>query len=128
MKQRCANPNKPDYKWYGAKGIKVCDEWKDSEHGLEKFYNWSINNGYSDNLTIDRIDSNGDYEPSNCRWVSLNNQQSNKSNNVLIYVNGEEITAKKYCEINNINYHSFMSRLNRGWSLDKTILTPYRNR
>ena len=75
MKQRCYNPNNVSYKNYGGKGVCVCEEWKDS---YKNFREWSLSNGYSDELTIDRKDFNGDYEPSNCRWISLeeNNKES----------------------------------------------------
>ena len=76
MKSRCHNPNDPDYKkWYGSRGIKVCDEWLND---FKAFYDWSMSHGYSDELTIDRIDVNGNYEPSNCRWVSAKEQAKNK--------------------------------------------------
>lgn len=75
MKQRAQNPNSPHYKYYGALGIKVCDEWDKS---FEAFYNWAIQNGYSDDLSIDRIDPNGDYEPSNCRWADKVTQSFNR--------------------------------------------------
>lgn len=76
MKNRCNNPNTPDYqKWYGAKGVKVCDEW---QHDFMAFYSWSMANGYRDDLTIDRINPYGNYEPSNCRWATLKEQANNK--------------------------------------------------
>ena len=77
MRNRCNNPNTPDYKYWGARGIKVCDEWND----FQKFYDWAMTNGYSDTLTIDRINVNGNYEPTNCRWITNAEQQRNKRNN-----------------------------------------------
>lgn len=76
MKKRCYNTNNNDYKkWYGSRGIKVCDEWKNS---FINFYNWAKQNGYQDNLSIDRINVNGNYEPSNCRWATAKEQANNK--------------------------------------------------
>lgn len=75
MKSRCGNSNVPCYSYYGGRGIKVCDEWLNS---FESFYEWSMVNGYAADLTIDRIDVNGNYEPSNCRWVTMAEQNKNK--------------------------------------------------
>ena len=81
MKQRCYNSNNKDYYNYGARGIKVCDEWRNS---YLNFHNWAYANGYNDMLSIDRIDVNGDYEPDNCRWVDKNIQANNKSCTIYI--------------------------------------------
>lgn len=76
MKSRCYNKNTPDYKkWYGAEGVTVCDEWRES---FEPFYKWAMGNGYREDLSIDRIDPYGDYEPSNCRWADAKTQANNK--------------------------------------------------
>lgn len=76
MKTRCYNKNRDDYKHYGKKGIKICDEWLSD---FKSFYDWAINNGYKDNLTIDRKNVNGDYNPNNCRWVDKKTQSRNTS-------------------------------------------------
>ena len=75
MKRRCYNEDNKSYKYYGAKGVAVCEEWKNN---FESFYNWSIANNYSDDLTIDRINPFGNYEPTNCRWVTRTEQAHNK--------------------------------------------------
>lgn len=121
MKRRCSNPNDKEYKNYGGRGVKVCDEWIDD---FTKFYNWAVSHGYDDNLTIDRIDVNGNYEPSNCRWVTMKTQQNNKSNNHLITYNGETHTMKQWSEMTGISYEAIRSRLRKNWTVEKTLTVP----
>ena len=75
MKQRCYNTNRPNYKYYGGRGIVICDEWLNS---FQAFFDWAMANGYQENLTIDRVNTDGNYEPQNCRWVSFKEQATNK--------------------------------------------------
>ena len=105
MRRRCYNPTDKSYRWYGAKGIKVCDEWLENPAAFE---DWALSHGYSNNFTIDRIDSKGDYEPSNCRWVLLkeNCRRAGKVN--WITINNETLTGKQWAArlgvgINRIN-------------------------
>ena len=86
IKSRCYNTNSSSYKNYGARGIKVCDEWLND---FMNFYNWAIDNGYKDGLTLDRIDVNGNYEPSNCRWITSSEQRYNTRRNRLIQYNNK---------------------------------------
>lgn len=78
MKYRCYNPKATSYYWYGGKGIKVCDEWL-GDNGFNNFAEWSLKNGYSEALTIDRIDSTKDYCPQNCQWIPMNKNRSRSS-------------------------------------------------
>ena len=90
MKARCYNPNEKSYNRYGGRGIQVCDEWLAYDHdkkentGFLTFYNWANANGYNDDLSIDRIEVNGNYCPENCRWITAREQGWNKQNNVYI--------------------------------------------
>lgn len=112
MKNRCYNVKDNRYNQYGDRGIKVCDEWKNS---FKSFYEWSMNNGYNDNLTIDRIDNNGNYEPLNCRWVDNFTQMQNRSNNHFITINGETKVLFEWCRIYGLNPTTINQRIKRGW-------------
>lgn len=96
MKQRCYDKNEKSYRWYGAKGIKICDEWIDNPKMFEE---WSIQNGYNDDLTIDRIDEDKDYSPDNCRWITGLENTKYKSTTSLINVNGEKHSGKDWARI-----------------------------
>lgn len=86
VKARCLNKNKKRYSDYGGRGIKICEEWKNAEN----FIQWALENGYKDNLTLERINVNGNYEPSNCKWVTTKEQAKNKRNSkIVIYDNNE---------------------------------------
>ena len=122
MKSRCNNPNLPDYKDYGGRGITVCDEWQNS---YEAFRDWANQNGYLDHLTIDRIDVNGNYEPSNCRWATNKEQSNNRRTNKLITFNGETHNIHEWSEIIGINYNVLYNRLHKSkWSIERALTTP----
>ena len=118
MKGRCYNKNNPKYKHYGGRGIKMCDEWLSD---FMVFYNWSIKTGYREDLTIDRIDVNGNYEPSNCRWASDTVQRNNKRNTVYINCNGKTQSVAQWSRDLKIPSTTIRSRHNRGWT-DKECL------
>lgn len=121
MKQRCYNKNQLKYKIYGARGIKICDEWLKN---FNNFYDWAIENGYNKSLSIDRIDNNGNYEPSNCRWVNAKAQALNRRNNVVISYNGETHPLSIWCEKLNLPYERMEQRIKSGWDAKKAFTTP----
>lgn len=118
MKNRCYNENVKSYKDYGAKGIKICDEWMNS---FEAFYECAMDNGYDDSLTIDRIDNNGNYCPENCRWVTRKEQNNNTSQNRFIEYKGQRHTVAEWANITGITAETIRGRLNRGWTGEKAL-------
>lgn len=106
MKQRCYNENSKVYRWYGAKGIKICDIWLES---YENFKEWALNNGYESDLTIDRIDSNGDYNPDNCRWISQKeNVERSRKHYSGIAINKDLGIQERFCSLSEFaNNHDF---------------------
>ena len=116
MKGRCHNPNDPRYNNWGGRGIKVCDEWKEK---FETFYEWAINNGYQDNLTIDRIDNDGDYTPENCRWATQQEQSRNRSTNITVTIGNVTKTLAEWCEIFELDYQV----INRRYHMTKGDLS-----
>lgn len=118
IRQRCYNKKIPNYSHYGNKGIVMCNEWLDKKNGFFNFYNWAINNGYKENLTIDRIDVKGNYEPSNCRWITLQEQQLNRTNTVYIIINNKKEPLMKICKEKNISYSCAYNRLRKDKSIN----------
>lgn len=118
IKDRCNNPNDKKYDSYGGRGIKMCDEWND----FQRFYDWSMENGWEQGLTIDRINVNGNYEPDNCRWVTMKVQQNNRRDNKYITFNGKTQTMQQWCDELGIPHSTLWNRLNvLGWSLEKAL-------
>ena len=113
IKYRCYNSNSTGYEDYGGRGIKVCNEWLNKDNGFINFYNWAINNGYRDDLTIDRINVNGNYEPSNCRWIPKEYQAENKRNSRYVYFNGEKFTIPQFANILGITFELLIYRLKK---------------
>lgn len=99
-------------------GVAVCSEWKDN---FMSFHDWSINNGYQEGLTIDRINVNGNYEPTNCRWIIQKQQTRNRRNTKYITYKDESKPLAEWCDIYNINYNKVYSRLYRNWSIEKAL-------
>ena len=121
MKTRCYNKNSSDYILYGSRGIKICDQWKKS---FPEFAKWSFENGYKDNLTIDRINPNGDYSPENCRWATAKEQANNRRSNRFITIGYETKTIAEWVEYSGISKSTFCQRLQAGKSGQDLISKP----
>lgn len=117
MKVRCYNRNDKSYRFYGGRGIKICEEWLNDKNS---FVNWALDNGYEEGLTIDRINSDKDYCPENCRWVTLNDNARYKSSTSILTVNGETHTGKEWARILNIGVN-VINRMLRRYGKNITI-------
>lgn len=122
MKRRCMQLSYQSYPRYGGRGITICDEWLD----YAAFRNWAYTNGYDENAdfgacTLDRIDVNGNYEPSNCRWANAYTQQNNKTSNINITYDGETHSLKEWSRIRGINYETLYSRYKRNWKIARML-------
>lgn len=119
VKNRCYNVNHNAYNRYGGRGITVCEEWLND---FQTFYDWSMNNGYQDDLSIDRIDNNKGYSPDNCRWVDRKTQQRNRRTAINITIDGETRCLSEWCELLNLKYATVHKRLTKyGWSIEKAL-------
>ena len=119
MRSRCNNPNTLAYPRYGGRGIGVCKEWDD----FSKFRAWAIANGYSDDLSIDRVDNDGGYSPDNCRWATRKEQNTNQRSNRMIEFHGERKTLTEWAALMGLSFTCVDDRLRRGWSVEKALTT-----
>ena len=119
MKKRCNNRNNPDYHSYGGRGIKYCPKWERFEGFWE-----DMKDGYSSDLTLDRIDVNGDYCKENCRWITLKEQENNRTNNKIINYKGKDLTLSQIADITGSNYNSIQNRLRKGISIEEAVNIP----
>lgn len=129
MNDRCYNPHNSKYDFYGGRGIAICKEWQGTE-GFINFMNWSLSHGYSDELTIDRIDNDRNYEPSNCRWATWKVQQRNTRRNKLYELNGGKYTCAELSETYGINYPTLQQRLNKlHWRVEEAVeIEPHKRK
>lgn len=127
MRQRCYNPRNLKYATYGGKGIAVCSEWNNS---VSAFVEWALSNGYSQGLTIDRIDSNGDYCPTNCRIVDYSIQNNNTNRNHFVEIFGERKTIAEWSKDVRcvVNYETFAARIKRDWNPFVALTKPKQKR
>lgn len=123
MIARCYNKNHTHYKNYGGRGITICEEWLGKD-GLKNFGNWALQNGYNDNLSIDRIDNYGNYCPENCKWSTPLEQQNNTRYNYKIEYNGETLTLSQMAKKYNITISTLWNRLRKWKDVKKAIETP----
>jgi hypothetical protein len=131
MYKCCCNPNCNNYENYGGRGIKLVSQWNKDivgmENAVKNFIQWSKSHGYKKGLSIDRKNNDGNYESSNCRWVSRKIQNNNKRSNIFITYMGEKHTIKEWSEIKNISYNSLRERLiTLHWKPEKAFNTPTR--
>lgn len=123
IKQRCYNNNHTAYKNYGKRGITICDEWL---RDFQAFYNWSISNGYKEGLTIDRIDVNGNYEPSNCRWATRKEQQNNRRNTIYLTYNNKTQSISQWADELGIKANTIRTRYFQGWNYKECLFGRYK--
>lgn len=125
MKTRCANPRHHETHRYGARGIKVCDEWLE----FIPFKDWALSSGYRDDLTIDRINGDSGYHPSNCRWVTMFDQQNNRCNNHRLTFSGRTETISEWARQSGIPKDTLRYRISKlGWSVELALTKPVRGR
>lgn len=118
MKDRCYNKHNSRYKNYGNRGIKICDEWLTD---FVKFYSWAMENGYREGLTIERVDVNGNYEPNNCSWITIEEQQKNKTNSIILDYNGKSLCISEWAKILNIPASKLYRQYHKGLPVEQIL-------
>jgi len=121
IKSRCYNKNNKRYKDWGGRGITMCEEWRND---FVAFKEWALSNGYSDDLTIDRIDNNGNYEPENCRWATYTEQANNTSANHCLSYNGKTQSIALWSREVGLTERTLAKRIRRGWSIEEALTKP----
>ncbi len=121
LKKRCYRKENKDYKYYGAKGITVCDEWLKT---YLNFFLWAIDNGYKSHLTIDRINNNKGYSPENCKWSTIKEQANNKTTSIVYIYNNKKYTVPSIAKDLGMTTSAIYRRINQGWSVEEIISTP----
>lgn len=121
MIRRCTDERNSRYERYGGRGIKVCDEWLND---FQSFKTWALENGHEEGLTLDREDNDGNYEPSNCRWATAKQQANNTCYNRIVKYKGITGTLTEICELFNKDYGLVNGRIQKGWSVAKSLNTP----
>ena len=124
MKHRCSDPKNIMYKHYGGRGIKVCEEWL---QGFAPFMEWAFSSGYSEGLSIERIDVDGNYEPKNCKWIAKTEQYLNRTDSHRLTAFGRTQTISEWAEESGIQYDTIERRINQyGWSAEDAVtLKPH---
>lgn len=119
MLGRCNNKNDIRYDFYGGRGISVCEEWS----SFEAFSEWALANGYRDDLSIDRIDVNGNYSPTNCRWSTPDEQANNKTSTHYVEYRGETKSIAEWAAEYDIPYKKLHKRIQNGWDIERALFT-----
>lgn len=120
MRRRCFTKTCKDYKYYGQRGITVCEEWND----FRNFQEWAVNNGYKENLTLDRKDVNGNYEPLNCKWATRKEQVRNTNSTKMVEYKGQIKPLAEWAEILGINYSALRRRIYLNWDIERAFTEP----
>lgn len=123
MLSRCNNASNTNYKDYGGRGIEVCPDW----FAFKSFKDWSLSHGYQEDLTIDRVNVDGNYEPSNCRWVDIETQANNKRNTVRVTYNGVTKSITEWSKQYNMPRATLYERLKNGWDIEKALTQPVKS-